>query len=313
MSLYMEPLVTTIITTHKRQISILLEAVNSVKAQTYKNIEIIIVDDNFEDSVFRKDNLNEFACDDKITLILNSTNIGAQASRNKGVIASKGAFVAFLDDDDIWMPTKIEKQMSILNSDQDIGMVYCDGFSFFDDDITKKGTFREASVYDCPITLSLELFNDFIGSTSQVIVKKECFDLVGMFDTEMPARQDYELWLRICKSFKVIGVPEKLLLYRVHTGERISTTKKKVLESYKLVLSKHRCDFNKQRYSKSKIVLRISQSAFACRRFISGLFYAFYAFFISPSCVFDVFRRKITRKPFSIFYSKHIEKLKKHP
>ncbi len=296
-----EKLVSVVITTYKREQKYVKEALNSVLNQTYQNIEVILVDDNGMGSEYGEA-LKRLCCENqKVTYLQNEKNSGAQFSRNQGIMKSKGEYVAFLDDDDIWSETKIEKQMKLFTDDS-IGMVFCDGYSFEDGDMNKLGTFREVSIFDRPISHEMELFNDYIGSTSQVLIKKECFSKVGIFDCDMPARQDYEMWLRISRHYLIVGVPEPLLFYRVHAGERISKNLKKCFDSYILLLDKYKKDYKKNKYAKSKLILRLFTTSIEMKSTKNTIKYFMYAFVTSPKCVIDVIRRKISKKEFNDFY-----------
>lgn len=294
-------LISVVITSYKRERKHIEAAINSVKNQTYKHIEIIVVDDNGNEKEYSEE-LRNICSEYGVTYLKNLQNMGAQYSRNIGVLNSNGAYIAFLDDDDIWMPKKIEKQLALF-SDPEVGMVFCDGYSFEDGNLDNKWEFREASIYDRPISLKLELFNDYIGSTSQALIKRDCFAKVGLFDVDMPARQDYEMWLRICKFYKVVGCSEKLLLYRYHPGERISTNWEKCFNSYRLVLEKHKIEYDSCLYAKSKIILRMFDWSVKGRRYFIACRYFIEAFVTHPICVFDVIWRRISRQNFSDFYS----------
>lgn len=300
-------LVSVVITSYKRDCKYVEEAVNSVQEQTYANLEIIVVDDNGNEDYY-SNALQELCKAKNVRYIKNEKNSGAQYSRNIGILESKGDFVAFLDDDDLWVSDKIEKQMMYFE-DPEVGMVFCDGFSFEDGNIDKKWSFREASIYDRPITLNLELFNDFIGSTSQALVKKECFARVGMFDCDMPARQDYEMWLRICKQYKVVGCPEKLLLYRSHSGERISKTWKKCFDSYQLVLEKHRKEYKHNSFARAKIILRLFDWSVKGKQYGKAVKYLTLAFLTNPKCTFGVIDRNIRKIPFDEYYKDMLDNM----
>lgn len=296
-----KPLVSVVITSYKRERKYIEEAIGSVKNQTYENIEIIVVDDNGDEKKYSEE-LHNICSEYGATYFKNPQNMGAQFSRNIGILNSHGVYIAFLDDDDIWMPEKIERQIAFF-SDPEVGMVFCDGYSFADGNIENKWEFREASIYDRPIGLRLELFNDYIGSTSQALIRKECFAKVGMFDCDMPARQDYEMWLRICRFYKVVGCPEKLLLYRFHPGERISTNWEKCFNSYRLVLEKHKQEYDSFSYAKSKIILRMFDWSVKGKKYFMAMKYFSYAFITNPRCVIDVIWRRISKQKFSDFYS----------
>lgn len=303
-----KPLVTAIITTYQRDARYIQEAIDSALSQTYPNIEVIVVDDNGYDSVYSSDVERLCSSYDGIKYIHNETNRGAQFSRNIGIMASSGDYIAFLDDDDVWAPEKIEKQIMLFDRPE-VGMVYCDGYSFTDGNREELRPFRDASLFGQPINYKLELFNDYIGSTSQAVVRRDCFADVGLFDTEMPARQDYEMWLRISRQYSIVGAPEKLLFYRMHSGERISTNFDKIYRSYGLILQKYRKEYNQNRYAKSKLILRLFATARKMRRPLLALSRLIWAFFVCPSCVYDVIRRNLRGQSFSAYYS--TEKLQK--
>lgn len=296
------PLVSVVITTYRREGSYIKEAIGSALAQTYRNLEVIVVDDNGRDRTYSSEVERLCAAYKGVTCIHNERNMGAQYSRNVGIMASSGEYIAFLDDDDIWSPEKIEVQMALFD-DPSVGMVYCDGYSFEHEDRLNLGIFREASLFDRPISYELELFNDYIGSTSQAIVRRSCFAAVGLFDLDMPARQDYEMWLRITRRYKVIGSPQKLLYYRVHPGERISTNWKKCYESYRLVLEKHRKGYAGNRYAKAKLILRLFATARTMGRSLLSAGCLLRALFTSPRCVIDVVARNLKHQSFSDFYN----------
>lgn len=299
----MEELVSVVITTYKRDISYVREALESVINQTYSNIEIFLIDDNGENSKYSKDLAKLCQEYNNVFYRPNKKNSGAQISRNNGISYSNGKYVAFLDDDDIWRKDKIEKQVALFTEDS-IGMVFCDGYSFPDGDQSTLSVFREASIYNRPITFSMELFNDFIGSTSQAIIRRSVFDIVGNFDVDMPARQDYEMWLRISKKYKIVGSPEKLLYYRVHPGDRISTNWNKCINSYLLLLDKYKKEYDLNRYAKAKLMLRLAKAYKRNKQVFKAFLYTAKAIMNSPSCFFDILKRKIQKKDFVEFYEK---------
>ena len=297
----MNQLISVVITTYKRDKRYVKEALDSVVNQTYSPIEILVIDDNGTGSEYEvnlKDLCKQYP---NVRYIQNERNSGAQVSRNNGIKASKGEYIAFLDDDDIWDLHKIEKQVELF-SDDTVGMVYCDGYSFEDGNMKNLGVFREASIYDRPITHDMEMFNDYVGSTSQALIRKDVFDDVGMFDVDMPARQDYEMWLRISRKYKIVGCPEKLLFYRIHPGERISKNLDKCFRSYELVLKKYSDDYDNNRYAKSKIILRLFSTKVKMKDYVSAMGYLAKAFITSPVCVYHVVLRKLQKRTFEEFY-----------
>lgn len=112
----MNELVSVIIPTYKRSIDVLSRAVNSVKIQTYQNIEIIVIDDS-PDSYEKRVEVEKYMksiSSEKVIYLKNKQNIGGSLSRNRGIVAANGQYITFLDDDDEYMPQKVEKQLSFM-------------------------------------------------------------------------------------------------------------------------------------------------------------------------------------------------------
>jgi len=201
----------------------LKRAIDSVLNQTYSNIEIIVVDDSpesYEERDYIKSKVESLS-DNRIRYIAHKYNQGACAARNTGIKNAKGKYIAFLDDDDEWLPQKLEKQYEKIRG-ENIGLVYC--FPY----IIKQYDNGQVKRY-CRNNLAISgwvyddlILNNFIGSTSFVLVSKEALDKCGYFDTRMKSAQDCELWLRISRKYKIDVAEEPLVNYHVHKGERIS-------------------------------------------------------------------------------------------
>lgn len=284
----MDKMVSVVITTYKREPAIIQQAIDSVVRQTYENIEVILVDDNGFGTDYQQNNEEYFARQDKVRYIPNKTNQGAQYSRNVGILASKGEYVAFLDDDDWWAKEKIEKQMAVFKDPQ-IGLVFCNGVIVKENENDLKEQYRDSgprSYFGRLIDYDMMLTDDCVGSTSQVLIRKECFTKVGLFDYEMKARQDYEMWIRISKEFKLWGIDEPLFYHRMHEGEQISKNSKKVIDGYQRLLDKNRNDFKTRRFAKARMVFRIAFVYFKAGDKLNGLKYTIKGALISPRCFF---------------------------
>jgi glycosyltransferase involved in cell wall biosynthesis len=200
-------LVSVIIPTYNR-LSFLNNAIKSVLNQTYTNFEIIVINDNSDDGT------NEFLekfNNSKIKYIRNDKTLYAPASRNIGVAKAKGDLVAFLDDDDEWYPNKLEDQVKLF-ADKTIGLVYGGVDLFFED---------YNLFYSTKPILKGKIYNDmlmknYIGATPSVIIRKValkdiCNESNEYFDISFPARQDYDLWIRISKIWKVDYIQKPVL------------------------------------------------------------------------------------------------------
>ncbi|AGL03392.1 glycosyltransferase family 2 protein [Desulfoscipio gibsoniae] len=244
-----ESLISVVIPTYKRPPPMVKRALESVINQSYKNIEIIVVDDSPADFAERGaveatiKSLN----DRRVSYIKHEQNMGGCAARNTGIEASRGKFIAFLDDDDEWLPEKLHKQMAKMTGPS-IGIVYC-GYKIFDATTQTTrlipGQNLVGSVFDDLI------LSNFIGSTSFVLVRRECFEECGLFDTAMRSSQDHDMWLRISLKYQVNFVDEPLVIYYAHDGERISTNPESKLQGIQAINKKYEDYLNTHRKAKS--------------------------------------------------------------
>ncbi len=289
----MNELVSIIITTYKRDLSVLRQSVESAKKQTYDNTEIIIIDDNGFKSEFQINNQKEFGNEKRIKYIVNKENKGVQYSRNRGILEANGTYVAFLDDDDIWFSDKIKKQIEVF--DESIGMVYCGGLNFYDDDLNNTDKYYNYEYFDRNISFK-ELLSkgDYIGSTSQVVIRRNCFAKSGMFDCDFLSRQDYEMWLRISKYYNIRCVKEPLFYYREHNRDRVSTNNSNLLNGYYGLLRKYDSDYRHNREGKCRILLKISNLYFRVNILKAMVLYL-KASILSPKTVIEVTKRKMKK------------------
>lgn len=204
------PRVSVIIPTCQRPIP-LRRAIDSVLAQTFQDFELIIVDDASDDST---GHVVKSVPDTRIHYIRHNTNKGGSAARNTGVKNARGEYLAFLDDDDEWLPEKLAAQCEVLDhSPAEVGVVYT---GYFRIDrvsgkiVSQRIPKKKGDLYDA---LHLE---NCLGSTSSVLVRKECFEKVGFFDESLPSFQDYDMWVRISKYFQITYVNRFLLKYYIH-------------------------------------------------------------------------------------------------
>lgn len=222
-------LVSVVIPTYSRN-DMLEKAINCIQKQTHQNLDIIVVDDNPPESEFRLSTqkiMQKYATDERIRYIQNPQNLGGAGARNVGIEASKGEYIAFLDDDDEYYPEKIEKQLQVfLDSKSDkLALVYCDvehvGKNNHVDCIIRK-RYRGNCLYEA-------IEDDCIASTSMWLVKKSLLESVGNFSI-VPCKQDSTVILKLLeKGYEVDFVPEVLCSYRnVASGVRISLGPKKV-------------------------------------------------------------------------------------
>lgn len=253
----MNALVTAIIITYKRPLWQIEKAIKSVLNQTYHPIELILVDDNGLNS-YSENNQLLVQKYKQIKCIKHDKNKGACAARNTGIEAASGEYIAFLDDDDEWLPEKIEKQMQAFD-DEKIGIVYCRGFTIIEkNDETIIEPYLKNTPFIKEPTFEDLLFQDVIGSTSQPLIRKECFQKCGGFLLELPARQDYEMWLRISKSFRIKGINEALFHYHIYDGEQITKSSLKAAIGNEIIYKKYKEELKKNKEARYEIISRIT-------------------------------------------------------
>jgi glycosyltransferase involved in cell wall biosynthesis len=288
-------LVSVIITTYGRAGNLIYEAINSVRKQTYKNIEIIIVDDNGVGTEIQKNNEIIFQDESDIMYIANKKNSGAQVSRNVGILASNGKYIACLDDDDIWMPEKIEKQVKLME-EENLALVFCNGYRFYDNDLNKKKIYQYNFISNRDLDFTTELRSDRIGSTSIPLMRRDCLSQTGLFDVNMPARQDYDMWLRFCRYFKVKGINEPLFYYRYHSGSRITKSYEKEIVSYQLLWEKYREDYKRDKVASANMLLTISRTYMKKGNIIKATIYGIRAILCSPRQVVSMIMSYCNKK-----------------
>lgn len=259
-------MVSVIITTHNRR-QLLERAVNSVLNQTYKDIDLVIVDDNSTDDT--DDYLKNISSLENVQVIRLSgaDSRGGNHARNVGIKAATGDYIAFLDDDDEWLPTKIEKQMAVFQDNSDVGMVYCGHYYEYElIDTSRSEAFVSGKMNG---DLSLECFTKIICFTSSMIVKASVLNEVGVFDEELNFWQETELNIRISNNTKVGYVNEPLFVYRIIRSDknRLSNKYEQWWSAISYIEKKHKVLFDKlpEEIKKKWKILVYNDAASRCK------------------------------------------------
>lgn len=186
------------------------EAVESVLKQSFQDLEVIVVDDGSTDDT--RERLERFR--GRIRYIYQQ-NKGLSVARNTGIRAAHGAYVAFLDSDDLWLPEKLALQVPILDTRQQVGMVYTDVQFFNDQTKAIIGTHGPKDPHPSGRILSQLVLWNVIPSPTP-LVRRSIFDRAGLFDENLTASEDWDLWIRIAKVCEVYCVDLPLAKYRLH-------------------------------------------------------------------------------------------------
>lgn len=251
---FTSPLVSVIIPAYNAEVFI-ARTLQSVLDQSYKNLEIIVVDDGSKDRT--SEIVNNFARKDSRLRLLHQANSGVAAARNYGIEKSRGEFIAPIDADDIWYPKNIEKQVKVMTSaDSSVGLVYSWSVDIDEEDLLEGGFHvcnLEGNVYKALI------YSNFIGNASAALIRRTCFDRVGGYDPNLKEQnaqgcEDWDIYLRIAKFYQFRVVPDFLVGYRQFIGS-MSTNYMAMSKSHLLVIDsvkKQRADIDDVYYQLSK-------------------------------------------------------------
>jgi glycosyltransferase involved in cell wall biosynthesis len=212
----------------------------SVLSQTFQDFELIVVDDRSTD---RTREVVQSFHDPRIRYICHEANKGGPAARNTGIKLAKGRYIALLDDDDEWLPLKLEKQVrKMRESTARIGVIYV-GSEIYDEREKRVVEIHEPR-YRGNVYQPLLLGTTLSGSMSSVLIKRECFAEAGLFDEGLSSCQDWDMWLRISARFEFDFIPEILARINMHE-KQISTDYTALIPGRVRMVEKHWEEFER--------------------------------------------------------------------
>ena len=233
-----EPKISVVIPTYNKS-QYLKEAIKGVLNQTYKEIEVIAVDDGSTDNT--KEVVKSF--NDPRVIYFFQENKRPAAARNSGLRKTKGKYIAFLDSDDLWLKEKLKRQIDFMEKNSEIGLL---GTACYE--MTEKRKIVGKKIFPIKnkiLQKDLIKYNPFIQSS--VMIKKEVFDKVGLYDEKFRESEDYDLWLRIAESYKIANLAEPLVMKRYYR-EGLSPVKDK--EQLYFVLEAKKAAVHRGQYSR---------------------------------------------------------------
>ena len=206
--------VSVIITTYN-DVDYLVEALESVFAQTYKDYEVIVVDDG--STIDNRSKLGPYL---NVINYIYKENGGVSSARNVGIISSKGQYLAFLDSDDLWLPEKLELQVGYFRANPQVGLVYTDANIFNESGIICHSRFHEDIIYDGPHEGMVfeKLFSYNFVPFSSIMVKRSCLAKSGLFDEVGKGiiQDDFDFLLRLARYYSFGYVDRVLAKRRMH-------------------------------------------------------------------------------------------------
>ncbi|MBD2250025.1 glycosyltransferase family 2 protein [Nostoc parmelioides] len=204
--------------------------VESVLQQTFTDIEILIINDGSSDNIIAWTT----QITDPRVQVISQENQGLSGARNTGINHASGEYIAFIDADDLWLPTKLEKQVKCLDNYPQAGLVYT--WTAWTDETGKPTGVIVASDVEGYVWEQM-VVNDKISNGSSAMVRRICFDKVGLFDTELTSSEDRDMWIRLAAHYHFAVVKEPLTLYRRHS-QSMSKNRPKMLKNIRRVFEK---------------------------------------------------------------------------
>lgn len=218
------PFVSVIIPVHEPEF--LEAALESVRNQTFANWHVIVVDDGSQKNVAG-------ICADfpRLSLIKQECSRGVSIARNLGILESTGEYIAFLDHDDVWKPTKLEKQVAVMQADRSIGICHTE-LALIDhqgkvalpqstiDSDSKNETEKVAMIHGFGEPVSRAYQSSGILTCSSVMIRRSALAVSGLFDPQLPICGDTDMWIKICMRYKLAFIPSCETYYRQHSDNQ---------------------------------------------------------------------------------------------
>lgn len=227
----MKPKISVIIPAYNAE-AFIGETLQSVLAQTFKDFEVIIVNDGSTDKTPQL--VTKFAQDDKRIFLINKKNEGTASARNIGIEKARGELIAFLDSDDLWHSDKLTKQISLLEKNPSFGIISCLAV-IINDEGKSQGLVSGRNLQGNCYRQMLEAGG--ISGGSIVLIPRHVFDKVGLFDSSVEPYEDWDMWVRISSKFDITTVPDILVGYR-RSSNSASRNYKRLMNSGSRVLKR---------------------------------------------------------------------------
>lgn len=237
-----------IIPTYNR-IAFLEKAIESVERQTFKDYEIIVVNDDPNGKNKLDDVTRKF---DKVKVIHHEFAKGGNAARNTGIVNSTGQFIAFLDDDDIWLPEKLSFHFKEHEEKPDVGLIFSDCLYVYDNRSIPDHLYTAEVPGDLIDAMSKATFCP--ATSSIVSIRRECVERCGLFDENLVSFQDWDYWFRIAHFFQFVHIPAILVHFRQHLGDRTSNNEEKRRKGIRQIQTKWREKINAEEFGRSFII-----------------------------------------------------------
>lgn len=235
-----KPLVSVVIPAYNHE-KYVAECLHSVINQTYKNIEIIVIDDGSTDNT--ADVIEQIvASSNRDIRFVKKSNEGLIKTLNQSIVLVKGEYVAFLASDDVWLKDKLEKQVAAMADHPDCAFSYTDCYFAYKDHLTdvRYSSYKKhlnRMVKGKPFPFFNILIKENLVITTTVLMRTQFLRKAGLFDDQL-VFEDYDMWLRLAKLGTTVYLNEPLAYYRLH-DTNFSKQNGKMIKGSKQTLSKH--------------------------------------------------------------------------
>lgn len=204
------------------------KTVESVLKQTFTDFEVLIINDGSSDGILEWST----SVTDLRIKIISQKNQGLSGARNTGIAQAQGEYIAFLDADDLWAPTKLEKQIRCFEDNPAVGLVYT--WTILIDE-TDKPTGEQCSPCIEGNVWQKIIINNSVGNGSTPIVRRCCFETVGVFARDLSGTADWDMWIRIASCYPFAVVKENLTLYRQHSQNMSKNCQHMIADARKVI------------------------------------------------------------------------------
>jgi glycosyltransferase involved in cell wall biosynthesis len=251
----------------RNRAALVAKAIASVQRQTWPAWEGIVVDDASVDETLAV--LGGIAeRDPRVRVVRHEHSEGGSAARNTGVELARGNILAFLDDDDEWLPTKLAEQLAYLDAHREVGAVSC--WHAIDD-----GTTLGPALFRGPTAIALDdlYWDNFTGSASFCVLRRDAFTREPRFDAALPSAQDWDVWLQCAAQARVAVVPQVLCRYGAHLGPRITGSSPARIDGRRRIVERHVASMSDdcRAYNEASLALIGVESPAAEAKVLAGL------------------------------------------
>ncbi|MEY2832207.1 MAG: hypothetical protein RLZZ574_1465 [Cyanobacteriota bacterium] len=211
----------------------LAETIETVLAQTYQDFEVLVVNDGSTDNTSTW--VSQLCQKEPKVRLISQANKGLPGARNTGIKQSRGKYIAILDADDLWEPTKLQKQVDSLDSNPEAGLCYT--WTALADSEGKVTGRVVASHAEGNVWQQLTEIN-FVCCGSTPVIRRRCFETVGFFAEDLRFSEDWDMWLRIAAKYPFVVVKESLIRYRQHSNNMTKNCQK-MLETSRVLIERN--------------------------------------------------------------------------